>query len=457
MSHRLAIPQSTGSFSGPFASEFELRTPAPVWNLVMGWVLLIPLFYIAANGTFILQAGEADPSAIGQGPGTDGLHKISVALVAIICVGLIALRSSQFFALARRSLLLLALPVLAFVSFSWSADPRQTMISAGILFIFVAFAIHAGERFPFERQFELLMLLGGVAVLLSIALALLVPSIGTSEAGWRGIFGHKQNCAVAAIIFLLTAIHWQPAGIWQRVFRGFFMAACVALVALSQSRTGWALALVMLALSLWFWLLQRMARRDAALLVLLAIPVAIVAICVVFAMSSTLLVAVGKDATLSQRTIIWSAAWISALKHPLLGYGFSAFWKGLYGPSQSITLIAGWGLHQAQNGFIDLMLALGGVGLLTLFLIVAQAMWRAVQHFYSPEHGSYVRWCILMIVCTLLYNIGESTIAFTSLNWFVFLLAVVGLTQIHAYEMSRHSAAHLSWARSERQFGEIYV
>jgi exopolysaccharide production protein ExoQ len=455
MSHRIAIPQSIESFSTPFALEAGAHTP--VWNLVMGWVLLIPLFYIAANGTFILQAGEGDPSAVGQGPGTDALHKVSVALVALICVGLIAFRSSQFFALARKSLLLLALPALAFASFAWSVDPRQTIISAGILFIFVAFAIYAGERFPFERQFELLMLLGAVTILLSIALALAVPSIGTSEAGWRGIFGHKQNCAVAAIIFLLTAIHWQPAGIWQRVFRGFFMAACVALIGLSQSRTGWALALVMLALSLWFWLLQRMARRDAALLVLLAIPVAIVAVCVIFAMSSSLLVAVGKDPTLSQRTIIWSAAWIQALQHPLLGYGFSAFWKGLYGPSQSITLIAGWSLHQAQNGFLDLMLALGGVGVATFVLIVLQSVWRAIQNFYSPEHGSYVRWCLLMIICTLFYNIGESSIAFTSLNWFVFLLAVVGLTQIHAYELTRHRAAHLAWARSERQFGEIYV
>jgi O-antigen ligase len=442
MSHRIAIPQSVDSFPAPFTSEFEVRQP--VWNLVMGWVLMIPLFYIAAN-------------AVGQGPGTDALHKISVALVALICIGLIALRSSQFFALARKSLLLLALPAVALLSFAWSADPRQSLISAAILFIFVLFAIHVGERFPFGRQFELMMLLGTVTVVLSIALALAVPSIGQSAAGWRGMFGHKQNCAVAGIVFLLTAIHWQPTGAWQRLFRGFFMAACVALIVLSQSRTGWGLALVMLVLSLWLWLLQKMARRDAALLVLVAIPVVIVALSALFAMASTLLVTVGKDATLSQRTIIWAAAWDSALKHPLLGYGFSAFWKGLYGPSQSITLIAGWGLHQAQNGFIDLMLGVGGIGLLILLLIVAQAIWRGIQHFYSPEHGSYARWCMLMIVCTLLYNIGESTIAFTSLNWFVFLLAVVGLTQLHAYEMDRHYDARLAWARSERHFGEVYV
>jgi exopolysaccharide production protein ExoQ len=455
MSHRIAIPQSVDSFPASFASEFEAQTP--VWNLVMGWVLMIPLFYIAANGTFVLQAGEGDPSAVGQGPGTDALHKVSVALVALICIGLIALRSSQFFALARKSLLLLALPTVALLSFAWSADPKQTIISAGILFIFVAFAIHVGERFPFERQFELLILLGTVTVLLSIALALAIPSVGQSVAGWRGIFGHKQNCAMAGIVFLLTAIHWQPTGVWRRLFRGFFMVACMALIVLSQSRTGWGLALVLLVLSLWLWLLQKMARRDAALLVLVAIPVVIVACCAILAMASTLLVTIGKDPTLSQRTIIWAAAWDSVLKHPMLGYGFSAFWKGLYGPSQSVTLIAGWGLHQAQNGFIDLMLGIGGVGLLTLFLIVAQSIWRAIQHFYSPEHSAYARWCVLMIACTLLYNIGESTIAFTSLNWFVFLLAVVGLNQLHAYEMDRHYDARLTWARSEHHFGEVYV
>ena len=46
----------------------------------------------------------------------------------------------------------------------------------------------------------------------------------------------------------------------------------------------------------------------------------------------------------------------------MLGYGFAVFWKGLYGPSQSVVLIAGWGLQQAQDGFLDVWLGIGVVG-----------------------------------------------------------------------------------------------
>jgi hypothetical protein len=40
-----------------------------------------------------------------------------------------------------------------------------------------------------------------------------------------------------------------------------------------------------------------------------------------------------------------------------------------------------------------------------------------------------VRWCIVVIVCALAYNIGESSLGMVSLVWFLFLLACVGLKE----------------------------
>jgi hypothetical protein len=41
-----------------------------------------------------------------------------------------------------------------------------------------------------------------------------------------------------------------------------------------------------------------------------------------------------------------------------------------------------------------------------------------------------VRWCIVVIVCTLLFNIGESSIGLFRMTWFLFLLACIGLNQV---------------------------
>ena len=412
----------------------------PVWHLALPWLLLVPVFYIAANGTFIPHSGAIDTAATGQAAGTDAAHKLSVAFVSILSLALIAFRFPPVFALAQRLKLLLAFPLLAIASFAWSAEPQQSIISGGILFIFTAFAIYVASRFQFHRQLEFLMLAGALCLTASIAFALFVPSAGVSEAGWRGIFGHKQLCAAMSMLFLITALHWTCIGIHQKLFRATFILMSLVLIVMSKSRTGWALTLVALLLSLAFWLLQRVPQKQALLFVLIAIPIAAAGLYVIYLLSPGLLASVGKDSTLSQRTIIWAAAWQAAIRHPLLGYGFAAFWKGLYGPSQSIVLLAGWGLQQAQNGFLDIWLGIGFVGLALLLLIVGQALRNAVRCFHSAADPAYVRWCLVVIVCSLLYNVGESSMGLINLNWFLFLLAAIGLAQSAAFKVHFNSA-----------------
>jgi exopolysaccharide production protein ExoQ len=421
-------------------SAFTRPALLPVWQLVLAWVLLVPLLYIAANGTFILHAGAVDTAATGQAPGTDASHKISVAFVSLICIVLIAFRFAEVFALSRRMKLMLAFPVLAVVSCTWSGEPRQSIVSGLILFVFTMFAIYVASRFPFQRQFELIMLVGAVALPASIALALFVPSLGASEAGWKGIFGHKQICAAVSIVFLVTALHWKCYGIYQKTFRAMYIAMCFVLIVMSKSRTGWALALVALILCVVIWVLQAMPAKQALAILLLALPAAAGALYIIHTFSPSILVSVGKDATLSQRTIIWAAAWDAALRRPILGYGFAAFWRGLYGSSQNVVLVAGWGLQQAQNGFLDVWLGLGAVGVALIAAMTGQGMRNAARSFYSAGEKAYVRWCVVVIVCTLLYNVGESAIGLINMNWFLFLLALIGLNQAAAARLAMTSA-----------------
>ncbi len=207
-----------------------------VWHLVLAWIVLVPILYIAANGTFILRAGNVDVAATGQALGQDATHKFGVALANLICISLIGLRSSPVFALGRRLKLIIAFPLLAILSSVWSADPRQSIVSGVILMVFTAFAIYVSSQFLFQRQLELIMLAGAIALPLSIALALFVPSIGQSDAGWIGIFGHKQMCSAAAIFWLVTALHWKCFGIYQRMFRFAVILMCVGLIILSNSQ-----------------------------------------------------------------------------------------------------------------------------------------------------------------------------------------------------------------------------
>jgi O-antigen ligase len=387
------------------------------------------MLYIAGDGAFIPRTGGVSFAATGGSPGTSASHKITLALFCLICLLLIAFRSSPVLALGRRMKIMLAFPVLAILSCLWSGVPAQSIVSGVVLLIFTVFAIYVGSRLSFQRQFELIMLVGGIVLPASIALAIFVPSVGRESAAWRGILVSKQNCSAVCTLLLITALHWKCSGIYQKLFRAAYIAMCVVLIVMSQSRTGWGLALVALILTGSIWLLQRTPTRQDLAILLPGFAVAAAAVYVVYIYSSSLLALVGKDSSLSERTVIWAAAWQAALLHPILGYGFAAFWRGLYGPSQNVVLVAGWGLAQAQDGFLDVWLGIGLVGVALVAAMTIQAMRNAIRCGHLACDLAYVRWGVVMILSTLLFNVGESSIGLFRMTWFLFLLAAIGLDQ----------------------------
>jgi len=418
--------------------HIKAARPVHVWHLVLGWAILPPLFYLSENGTLI---PTARGSSIGGDPRSSAVHMAGLAIVTLICGVVIASRFSSLISLCARMKVFVAFPVLAILSSVWSVQPRQSLISGIVLLIFTVFALYIGNRFNFQEQFELIMLVGAVALPLSIALALFVPGIGTSEAGWRGIFSHKQNCAAVSTLWLITALHWTCAGIYQRAFRFLYILMCGVLIVMSRSRTGWALALIALLLTGAIWFIQKLPTKELLLVLLIAIFVIGGLGYGIYDHSTTILSTAGKDSTLSERTIIWSAVWTEITKRPLLGYGFSAFWKGLYGPSQEVVLISGWDVSQAQDGFLDAWLGVGIIGVGLVAAMALQSMKNAVRTLRS-ESAAYVRWAVVVILCTLLYNIGESSLEVLHMVWFLFLLAYVGLNQTVLREQLPWNLSH---------------
>lgn len=394
--------------------------PVATSKLVRTWFILVPLLYYANGGSL------STTSAIAGG-GSSRFHQIGLLTTSIICFTLIVKRFSAVFSASLRMTLIVALPVLAFLSCGWSVDPRQSLISAITLLCFTLFAIYLTETFTTVGLLDLVMLTGFIAVPVSILLALLVPSIGATAAGWRGIFTHKQQCAGAVTLFLVTAVHWKPTRALHRPLRAIYVVLCLLLLAMSQSRTGWLLTLFALTLSGTLWLLQKLPPKDSLVLALTAIPIISGLIYLFSLLASLILTTVGKDPTLDQRTIIWAAAWDAILHRPLLGYGYEAFWKGLQGASSTIVFIAGWTLFQAQSGYLDLWLQLGVLSLVILALMTLQAGGNAIRSFRRSPDSSFVRWCIVVILCNLVYNIGESDFGYLRILWLLFLIACIGL------------------------------
>ena len=71
-----------------------------------------------------------------------------------------------------------------------------------------------------------------------------------------------------------------------------------------------------------------------------------------------------RDEGLTGRLNLWNAVLLAISKRLWLGYGFNAFWQGMKGESGYVLTAVGWAPKYAHNGFLDLVLDLGLLGLL---------------------------------------------------------------------------------------------
>ncbi len=142
--------------------------------------------------------------------------------------------------------------------------------------------------------------------------------------------------------------------------------------------------------------------------------------------------ALGRGSGMSGRTEIWAAV-IGGAGNPVIGTGFESFWispnvekvwqglKGWWAPK---------GLNEAHNGYLEIYLNLGWIGLFLIALILISGYRRAVKAFRrDPEFGGLM---LAYIVTATFYNITEAGCRFLSLMWIFLLLAVISASGVAA-------------------------
>jgi len=156
--------------------------------------------------------------------------------------------------------------------------------------------------------------------------------------------------------------------------------------------------------------------------------VLIAAICnELFSVNSAVLEASGRDASLTGRTGIWQTV-LSEPINPLLGTGYTSFWLG-----ERLQRI--WNLYpntpliQAHNGYLEVYLNLGMVGLALLGGVLwtglrnARRRLRATHYKTGNVDDSLFRtFAIAYILAYLLYNITEATFQGLNFLFIIFLL-----------------------------------
>ncbi len=316
-----------------------------------------------------------------------------------------------------RPLLAASWPLLlpAFVSalsLVWSVDARLTRHASLALDAYTAFGLWLALRFDADEQHRLVASVVALIIAVSALLALAAPELAvmhTVHAGaWRGLHGHKNTFARMLAIGVLACglLAWAKPS--ARVWAGGAAALALALFVPARSAggaTALALAAVPVAVVAWLRRVPQPARMRAAI----PVGVALVALAAVaLAMAPTLLPLVGRDITLTRRTEIWALLVAPIREHLWLGHGAGAFW-GVDAASFEVNRTLHFHPGSGHNGFVDLALDLGIVGLAAFCVPYALAFARAVRlAFEEPGAGSL--WPLALFSWLVTSNLPESSL-----------------------------------------------
>lgn len=399
-------------------NESSTRSSQSLFTQVSALFVLLPLLCFAVQGAFSFQRGMQNSSfgSISAGilsstsDDQSDVLRLQTYMIYGLCV-LFALPFTPAIAVfLKRNLALTALIALAAVSALWSNNAKSTLISTAYVGIEVLFAAYLCRRFRLREIMKILLCVGTIAAIASLLMVFAFPEYGVqhralAEHAWQGIFGQKNQSGAVWSCLVLPALFLRSRSAQFGVFRVVYITGMLLLVWKSESAGAWVICAASVSFALLLHLVSSTKGKDRMLLLSIAGSVVIALLLLVFENYSAFLVLLGKDSTLTGRTVIWAQVMACILKRPLGGYGFMAFWQGLHGESANVALSIGWtGIAYSENGILELALQLGVIGVLLYALMFLRAVRDAI--FCASKNASpEILWCCCMLFYVFVSNI----------------------------------------------------
>jgi len=133
--------------------------------------------------------------------------------------------------------------------------------------------------------------------------------------------------------------------------------------------------------------------------------------------------AMGRDPTLTGRTAVWDLV-LNAAGNPFIGAGFESFWLG-----ERLDKI--WklykGLNEAHNGYLEVFLNLGWIGLILLGGVIVTGYRNVAVTLRRDQDAGSLK-LAYYVVC-LVYSLTEAGFRMLTPIWIGFLLSAVAVPE----------------------------
>lgn len=300
-------------------------------------------------------------------------------------------------------------PTLALLSTIWSQTPGFTLRTSVELFCTVAFAIISAKHLSPRHLLSAVLCGLSVIAVISLSVRGFVIDPLTGSVDFVGPFGSKNQLAFFIAILWVTSLavaldRGQPA-----IFRLFGIpcfVACGPLLVLARSATSDLTAIGSIVIFLGNFAISRLTvsqrARGIFAMIVIMVPALILLAMLWGTLQADILSLLGKDATLTGRTVLWERAFQLIPEHPWLGQGYDAFWRDNY-----VELEALWALFQLRHGFsfhnalIEAMVGTGYIGAAVLVYFIIDTFIRSLSwswHTGSIPASYFVTLMFVLIV-----------------------------------------------------------
>lgn len=404
------------------ARNAAMRTREEFWFAILG------ILFFSGGIERLLSGFRNSYSIASAEAGRPLVQAIGLLLYAGSVFMILRGRRNPFTELLRSPLLLMMM-IFITASISWSANTSISIRHVIGLWGTMMFGIYLVGAFSSAQIVRMCALsLGGLAVA-SILLAIGAPGlgIGRNDGGWIGFWGQKNDFGKAMIIaalFLTVQIWGKPPSRERTICMGLLGASVLGAVLSRSGTAALCLALLPAVIAPAIIILSRLMKRASIGFFVMLGLICVTGFYVGQMAFTAILAALGKDPTLTDRTVIWSLLQHYIDARPLLGHGYGGFWQS----SDAVRFSMRWNaISHAHNGYMDIMLELGYVGLGVLAVVLMSALRRGADAYFVGRRPEDLALAAFMVVTIIANYVGRLYPEHNSLYW-VLLVVIASRT-----------------------------
>jgi O-antigen ligase len=366
-------------------------------------------------------------------------------IIVLICAALWILihRKFDWSRAMKENAGLIFLIVFMLISILWSNIPIKTFKGwiKELLAILMAFAV-LSEPSPRQAVESILRRTTYILIPFSLLLIKYFPNYGvrygrySGQQTWVGVTLHKNQlgrlCLIAAFFLIWSLVrrrqgHNTP--VWKHQTHSEIFILVLALFLLIGPSAYSATSVISLGMGLlvyWgFYLIKKFGiNLGAGILNAFVASLIIFGIVAFFTKGANVGLfasSARRDATLTGRTDVWAALVPVVMQKPIIGRGFGGFWTPRTKEAFEI--------NEAHNGYLDVLLGLGFVGILLVSIFLLSSCRKAQRELSNSFDWGIL--CICFLIMALVYNVTESSIhTFTSPLTIVIMFFSVSSTNV---------------------------